>query len=71
MRLVTIFIYGISAALILVGAIMSIFITGFDSFGKALMFLTLLFTSIYQGWVIEKMYSKLKNKEEKEKDKEN
>jgi len=61
MRLITIFIYGISTALILAGIIMWAFLD--IPFGRSLVMLTLLATSIFQGWMIEKLFQQQKDKE--------
>ena len=62
LKSLTIFVYGICVALILVGVVMSIFM--YSSFGGMLLIcLTLLFTAIYQGWMIEKIYRQFKDNE--------
>jgi len=61
MKTLTIFIYGISVALLLVGVVMSIFMR--MMFGNALIFLTLGLLVIYQGWVISRLSKKLEEKE--------
>ena len=59
----TTFIYGICAGLILVGTVMSIFMD-YPFGGMLLVCLTLLFTAIYQGWVIENLYKQIKDKKD-------
>ena len=66
MRMLTVFVYGMSAALILAGAVMYVF-AGI-SFGGWLIGLTIAFTSIFQGWVIEKLFKQLQNKENQNKE---
>jgi len=60
------FVYGVSTALILAGAVMYIFMK--ISFGGVLICLTLAGTSAFQGWVISKLLKQqLKDKEEEDK----
>ena len=61
MRLITIFIYGISTALILAGIIMWAFLN--YPFGRSLIILTLFLTSVFQGWLIEKLFKQKIDKE--------
>jgi positive regulator of sigma E activity len=60
MRTLLAFIYGISAALLIVGVVM-IFLE--IVFGKTLVVITIILTLIFQGWVIDKLFKKLKDKE--------
>jgi hypothetical protein len=59
--MLTIFIYGISTALILAGLVMWAFLN--IPFGRSLVILTLIFTSSFQGWLIDKLFKQLKNQE--------
>jgi len=61
MKLIVTFVYGISTALIVAGAIMYVFLK--ISFGGVLIGLTLAGTSVFQGWVINKLFKQLNNKE--------
>jgi len=61
MKTLVIFVYGISTALILAGAVMYVFIK--IPFGGVLIGLTLACTSVFQGWVINKLFKQLNNKE--------
>ena len=55
------FIYGIGAMLIFAGAVVNIY---WDiPFGKMLIVSTFIFVSIFQGWVIDKLFKQLKDKE--------
>ena len=63
MKLITSFVYGVSAALLLVGVVVVVFTD--LGFGELLMFLTLIFTSLYQGWVIDKLHKKLEEEKKK------
>ena len=59
MKTLTIFVYGISAALLLVGIVMMIMKS---LLGNAVIFLTLGLLAVYQGWVILKLSKKLQDK---------
>jgi len=57
-RTLVIFVYGISIAFIFVGSVMYIL-------GKSGMLIpvTLAITAIFQGWIINKLFKQLNNKE--------
>jgi hypothetical protein len=52
-------IYGSGAILIIAGAMMNIFWNMY--FGKSLIFLTIIFISMFQGWIIRKLFKKTEN----------
>ena len=60
MKTVLTFIYGIGAGLSVAGLVMTLL---GNSSGKYLIFAVLLFTSIIQGFMIDKLFKKLKDKE--------
>jgi hypothetical protein len=53
-------VYGIAIALILAGVVLNL-VMGI-SFGKLLIFLTIIFMSTYQGWMISKLHKQLEIK---------